>query len=154
MYVYVHVHVHGVETGINELEIANALKPIRVTRAKTVDFLIPADAELVLEGRIFLEERHPEGPFIDLTETVDVIREEPIFEVRKITHRKTAIWQGLLPGRSEHKVLMGMPREPTVFRKIKERGINVLDVNITPGGASWLHVAVKVRKQNEDDDER
>jgi UbiD family decarboxylase len=141
----------SVETGINELEIANALKPIRVTKAKTVDLMIPADAEFVLEGRIYLEERHAEGPFIDLTETVDVIREEPIFEVKKITHRKSAIWQGLLPGRSEHKVLMGMPREPTVFRKIKERGIDVLDVNITPGGSSWLHVAVKVRKQHEDD---
>ncbi len=141
----------SVETGINELEIANALKPIRVTKAKTVDLMIPADSEFVLEGRIFLEERHAEGPFIDLTETVDVIRQEPIFEVKKITHRKSAIWQGLLPGRSEHKVLMGMPREPTIFRKIKERGIDVLDVNITPGGASWLHVAVKVRKRNEDD---
>lgn len=141
----------SVETGINELEIANALKPINVVKAKTVDLLIPADAEFVLEGRIFFEERHAEGPFIDLTETVDVIREEPIFEVKKITHRKNAIWQGLLPGRSEHKILMGMPREPTVFRKVKERGIDVLDVNITPGGSSWLHVAVKVRKKHEDD---
>ncbi|MDF1537720.1 MAG: UbiD family decarboxylase [Candidatus Thorarchaeota archaeon] len=141
----------SVETGINELEIANALKPINVVKAKTVDLLIPADAEFVLEGRIFYEERHAEGPFIDLTETVDVIREEPVFEVKKITHRKNAIWQGLLPGRSEHKILMGMPREPTIFRKIKERGIDVLDVNITPGGSSWLHVAVKVRKQNDDD---
>jgi len=141
----------SVETGINELEIANALSPIRVTKAKTVDLMIPADCEFVLEGRVVLEEKHAEGPFIDLTETVDVIRQEPIFEVKKITHRKTAIWQGLLPGRSEHKILMGMPREPTVFRKIKERGINVLDVYITPGGASWLHVAVKIQKKNEDD---
>jgi 2,5-furandicarboxylate decarboxylase 1 len=141
----------SVETGINELEIANALSPIRVTKAKTVDLMIPADCEFVLEGRVVLEEKHAEGPFIDLTETVDVVRQEPIFEVKKITHRKSAIWQGLLPGRSEHKILMGMPREPTVFRKIKERGINVLDVYITPGGASWLHVAVKIKKKNEDD---
>ncbi|MHA1882894.1 MAG: UbiD family decarboxylase [Candidatus Thorarchaeota archaeon] len=141
----------SVETGVNELEIANALRSTRVTKAKSVDLLIPADTEFVLEGRIFLDERHDEGPFIDLTETVDVVREEPIFEVKKITHRKTAIWQGLLPGRAEHKVLMGMPREPTVFRKIKERGIDVLDVNITPGGASWLHIAVKVKKKQEDD---
>jgi len=141
----------SVETGINELEIANALRKISVTQAKTVDLMIPADSEFVLEGRIILEEKHDEGPFIDLTETVDVIRQEPIFEVKKITHRKTAIWQGLLPGRDEHKILMGMPREPTIFRKIKERGIDVLDVNITPGGASWLHVAVKIRKKNEDD---
>ena len=141
----------SVETGINELEIANALSPIRLTKAKTVDLMIPADCEFVLEGKIILEEKHDEGPFIDLTETVDVIRQEPIFEVKKITHRKNAIWQGLLPGRLEHKILMGMPREPTVFKKIQERGINVLDVYITPGGASWLHVAVKVQKKNEDD---
>lgn len=141
----------SVETGINELEIANALSPIRLTKAKTVDLMIPADCEFVLEGRVMLEEKHDEGPFIDLTETVDVVRQEPIFEVKKITHRKSAIWQGLLPGRSEHKILMGMPREPTVFKKIKERGINVIDVNITPGGASWLHVAVKIQKKNEDD---
>ena len=141
----------SVETGVDELEIANALGPIRVTKAKTVDLMIPADSEFVLEGRVFLEEKADEGPFIDLTETVDVIRQEPIFEVKKITHRKTAIWQGLLPGRSEHKVLMGMPREPTVFRKVAERGVDVLDVNITPGGASWLHIAIKIRKKNEDD---
>ena len=141
----------SVETGVDELEIANALRPIRVTKAKTVDLMIPADSEFVLEGRVFLEEKADEGPFIDLTETVDVIRQEPIFEVKKITHRKTAIWQGLLPGRSEHKVLMGMPREPTVFRKVAEKGVDVLDVNITPGGASWLHIAIKIRKKNEDD---
>ncbi|MFW9908435.1 MAG: UbiD family decarboxylase [Candidatus Thorarchaeota archaeon] len=141
----------SVETGINELEIANALQKIDVVKAKTVDLMIPADCEFVLEGRIVLEETHSEGPFIDLTETVDVIRQEPVFEVKKITHRKNAIWQALLPGRSEHKILMGMPREPTIFKKVKDRGIDVLDVYITPGGASWLHVAVKIRKKNDDD---
>ncbi|UCE09998.1 MAG: UbiD family decarboxylase [Candidatus Thorarchaeota archaeon] len=141
----------SVETGIDELEIANALRSIRVTKAKTVDLLIPADCEFVLEGRVVLQEKHDEGPFIDLTETVDVIRQEPTFQVRKITHRKNAIWQALLPGRAEHKILMGMPREPTVYKSIKDAGIDVLDVNITPGGASWLHVAVKVRKKHEDE---
>ncbi|MFW9798814.1 MAG: UbiD family decarboxylase [Candidatus Thorarchaeota archaeon] len=141
----------SVETGVNELEIANALRPIRVTKAKTVDLMIPADCEFVLEGRVILDEKHDEGPFIDLTETVDIIRQEPVFEVKKITHRKNAIWQALLPGRLEHKILMGMPREPTVFRSIKERGVDVLDVNITPGGTSWLHIAVQIRKSNEDD---
>lgn len=141
----------SVETGINELEIANALRPSKVVRAKTVDLMIPAECEFVLEGRVFLEEKRDEGPFIDLTETVDVVRQEPVVEVKKITHRKNAIWQALLPGRSEHKILMGMPREPTIFKQVKDKGIDVVDVNITPGGASWLHVAVKIRKNNEDD---
>jgi len=141
----------SVETGVNELEIANALREMRVTKAKTVDLLIPADCEFVLEGTVYLEEKQDEGPFIDLTETVDVVRQEPVFEVKKITHRKTGIWQALLPGKLEHKLLMGMPREPTVFRKVKERGVDVLDVYITPGGASWLHIALKIDKKHDDD---
>jgi UbiD family decarboxylase len=98
-----------------------------------------------------LEERHVEGPFVDLTETYDMVREEPVFEVKKITHRKDAIWQALLPGALEHKVLMGMPREPTIFNKVNEIGVKCLDVNINPGGCSWLHAIVKIDKKSEDD---
>lgn len=141
----------SVETGINELEIANALKPIRITKAKSVDLMIPADCQFVLEGTVILDEKADEGPFIDLTETVDVVRQEPVFKVKKITHRKNGIWQALLPGRAEHKVLMGMPREPTVYREIKKQGVDVRDVNLTPGGSSWLHIAVSINKKNEDD---
>ncbi|MFX1533939.1 MAG: UbiD family decarboxylase [Promethearchaeota archaeon] len=141
----------SVQTGINELEIANALSKTRITKGKSVDLLIPADCEVVLEGKVYMKERAPEGPFIDLTETYDVVREEPVFEVKKITHRKNPIWQALLPGALEHKILMGMPREPTIFKKVNEAGIKCLDVNINPGGSSWLHAIVKIDKKNEDD---
>jgi UbiD family decarboxylase len=141
----------SVEIGINELEIANALEPIRVVKAKTSDLLIPADCEWVIEGKVYRDKRHDEGPFIDLTETYDVIRNEPIFEVTCISHRKDAIWQALLPGAFEHKLLMGMPREPTIFRKVNEKGVHCLDVNINPGGCSWLHAIVKIDKQREED---
>ncbi|MHA1349497.1 MAG: UbiD family decarboxylase domain-containing protein, partial [Promethearchaeota archaeon] len=115
------------------------------------DLLIPAEAEFILEGKVILEEKHAEGPFVDLTETYDVIREEPVFEVKKITHRKDAIWQALLPGALEHKILMGMPREPTIFNKVNETGVKCLDVNISPGGSSWLHAIVQIDKKFEDD---
>ena len=141
----------SVDIGIDELQIANALEPLSVVKAKTVDLTIPAEAEFVLEGRVYLEETHAEGPFVDLTELYDMVREEPIFEVKKITHRKDAIWQALLPGMLEHKVLMGMPREPTIFKKVTEAGIKCLDVNINPGGCSWLHAIVQIDKQNEED---
>jgi len=141
----------SIELGKDELGIANALEPLAVVKAKTVDLLIPSDCEFVLEGRIVLEERANEGPFVDLTETLDVVRQEPVFTVKKITHRKDAIWQALLPGALEHKVLMGMPREPTIFKKVNEAGVKCLDVNVNPGGCSWLHSIVKIEKQNEDD---
>jgi len=141
----------SVELGQDELEIANSLKPIKVTKAKTFDALIPAECEFVFEGTISLEEKANEGPFVDLTETQDFVRQEPVFTVTKITHRKDAIWQALLPGKFEHKVLMGMPREPTIFKKVNEAGIKCIDVNINAGGCSWLHARVKIDKQKPDD---
>lgn len=143
----------SVDKGINEMEIANALEPFDLVKARTVNVLVPAEAEFILEGVVHLERTHPEGPFVDLTETYDVVRDEPVFIVQAITHRKDAIWHALLPGGLEHKVLMGMPREPTIFRKVNEV-VHCLDVHINPGGCSWLHVILKIKKQNEDDGKR
>lgn len=140
----------SVEIGTSELEIANALQPFQVVRARSVDVLVPAQAEFVLEGVVYRDRRHAEGPFVDLTGTYDVVRQEPVFEVKSVTYRKDAIWQALLPGALEHKLLMGMPREPTIYRKVNEVA-RCLDVNVSPGGSSWLHAVVQIDKQGEDD---
>jgi UbiD family decarboxylase len=141
----------SVEIGFDELNIANALQTIKLVKAHVVDLLIPAETEFVLEGRVYKDEKHDEGPFVDLTETYDIVREEPVFEVKKITHRKDPIWQALLPGALEHKILMGMPREPTIFNKVNEIGVKCLDVNVNPGGCSWLHAIVQIDKKSEED---
>jgi anhydromevalonate phosphate decarboxylase len=146
----------SVDLGIDELEIANALstqllnEPLNLVHAKTVDLLIPAEAEFVLEGTVYRDQCHQEGPFVDLTETYDIVRNEPVFVVKTITHRKDAIWHALLPGALEHKLLMGMPREPTIFKKVNEV-VKCVDVNVNPGGCSWLHAIVQINKQAEDD---
>ena len=140
----------SVEIGVDELEIASALQSLQVVKAKTVDVFVPADAEFILEGTVYLNRRHSEGPFVDLTETQDVVRQEPVFELKAITHREDAIWQALLPGALEHKLLMGMPREPTIFRKVNQV-VECLDVNVNPGGCSWLHAIVQIKKRSEDD---
>lgn len=139
----------SVELGVDEMTLANSLEPLKMAKAKTVDVLVPADAEFVLEGRI-IKETHSEGPFIDLTETYDVVREQQVFEVRAITHRKDAVWHALLPGALEHKLLMGMPREPTIFKEVN-KVCGCRDVLITPGGCSWLHAVVQIDKRSEDD---
>ncbi|MBN1218141.1 MAG: UbiD family decarboxylase [Anaerolineae bacterium] len=140
----------SVDLGIDELDIANALEPLPLARAKTVDLLIPAETEFVLEGTVYLNRRHAEGPFVDLTETQDIVRQEPMFEVKAVTHRRDALWHALLPGVLEHKLLMGMPREPTIFKKVNEV-VKCLDVNVNPGGCSWLHAIVQIDKQTGDD---
>jgi len=103
----------------------------------------------VLEGRI-AEETASEGPFLDTTGILDRVRQQPVIEVKCITHRRNPMYQTLLPGRSEHKFLMGMPREPTIFNEVN-KVCECKDVYITPGGCSWLHAVVQIKKQKPDE---
>ncbi len=135
--------------GVSELDIAHALAPTPLVRCLTNDLVVPAEAEFVLEGRI-THELAPEGPFVDLTETIDIVRSQPIIVVDCITHRREAVYHALLPGRLEHKLLMGMPKEPSIFAAVNEV-VTCRNVYITPGGASWLHAVVQISKKQPDD---
>jgi UbiD family decarboxylase len=135
--------------GVDELAMANALEKTTLVKCKTVDLDAPKDCEIVLEGRI-TKERAPEGPFLDLTGIIDRVRQQPVIEIRCITHREKPIFQTILAGRKEHKFLMGMPREPTIFNEVS-KVCECKDVYITPGGCSWLHAVVQIKKHNPDD---
>lgn len=135
--------------GIDELSVAQALAPTPLVKCLTVDLEVPADAEIVLEGRI-TRRLVEEGPFMDLTETMDIVRDQPVIEIDLITHRRNPIFHALLPGGLEHKMLMGMPREPTIFAEVNKVA-RCTGVSITPGGASWLHAVVQIEKQGPDD---
>ena len=135
---------------VNELEIANSMKPLKLVKCLTNDLLVPADAELVLEGVLTSKERHKEGPFPDISGTFDVVRDEPVVIIRKITHRKNPIYQGLLPAYNEHRLLMGMPKEPTIYNAVNEVA-KCRNVLITPGGCCWLHALIQIEKRNADD---
>jgi len=135
--------------GVDELGMTNALEKTELVKCKTINLEIPRDCEIVLEGRI-TKERTPEGPFLDLTGIVDRIRQQPVIEIKCITHRKNPIYQTILAGRNEHKFLMGMPREPTIFNEVN-KVCECKDVYITPGGCSWLHAVVQIKKHSPDD---
>ena len=135
--------------GVDELGMANALDKTELVKCKTIDLEVPADSEFVLEGRI-TKEKTAEGPFLDLTGTIDKVRQQPIIEIKCITHREKPIYQTILAGRNEHKFLMGMPKEPTIFNEVN-KVCQCKDVYITPGGCSWLHAIVQIHKQKPDD---
>ena len=135
--------------GVNELHLAQALAPTPLVRCRSNDLLVPAEAEWVLEGRL-THELTAEGPFIDLTETYDVVRLQPVIEIETITHRRAPIYQALLPGLAEHKLLMGLPREPTIYAAVNQV-CDCLNVCLTGGGMNWLHAVVQIDKQHADD---
>ena len=135
--------------GVDELGMANALEETKLVKCKTIDVEVPRDCEIVLEGRI-TKEVVSEGPFLDLTGIVDRVRQQPVIEIKCITHRKNPIYQTILAGRNEHKILMGMPKEPTIFNEVN-KFCKCTDVYITTGGCSWLHAVVQITKQSPDD---
>ncbi|WP_374687105.1 UbiD family decarboxylase [Promineifilum sp.] len=135
--------------GVDELSVAHALAPTPLVKCLTNNLAVPADAEIVLEGRI-TKRLVDEGPFMDLTETMDITRMQPVIEIDLITHRRDPIYHALLPGGLEHKLLMGMPKEPTIFAEVNKVA-RCTGAVITPGGASWLHAVVQIDKQGPDD---
>jgi len=136
-------------SGVDEFSIANALDKTPMVKCITKNLEVPADSEFVFEGRL-TKEVDREGPFLDLTETRDFERKEPVFVVDCITHRKDAMYQALIPGRFEHKILMGMPKEPTIYDEVS-KVVKCKNVLVTMGGGSWLHGIVQIEKKHPDD---
>jgi len=106
-------------------------------------------AEIVFEGYIDAE-RASEGPFVDITGTRDFPRMEPVIHLTKMMTREVPIYHGLLPSGREHKMLMGLPYEPLIF-KAASKVADVRDVLLTEGGCSYLHAAVQIKKRDQSD---
>ncbi|MCK4327844.1 MAG: UbiD family decarboxylase [Candidatus Diapherotrites archaeon] len=139
----------GPPSGVDELSIANAMGETPLVKCVTKDLEVPAETEIVLEGRL-TKDLDAEGPFVDLTETRDYERQEPVVVIDAITMRKDAMYQAILPGRLEHKTLMGMPKEPTIYDEVS-KVCDCRNVYMTMGGGSWLHGIVQIAKKNDDE---
>ncbi len=106
-------------------------------------------AEIVLEGSIG-PEMAAEGPFVDITGTYDPVRQQPVIEFSRMYLKEDPIYHGILPAGDEHKLLMGAPYEPKIYRAVSEV-TTVKDVLLTKGGAGYLHGVVQIRKNTQGD---
>lgn len=145
----------SVDFGTDELTIASAMHkaghgfPLKVAKCDN-GLVVPADCEYVLEGRITAE-TCSEGPFVDIAGTYDEIRDQPVVKIDRVWSKKDPIFQLLLPGGYEHFLLMGVPREPVIFRTVRQAVPNVRNVRLTEGGCCWLNGVVSISKNKEGD---
>jgi len=137
---------------IDETGLAARFAPLELRRCKTVDLEVPADCQLVIEGR-FTGETGPEGPFVDITGTMDIVRRQPVFEITRISGKADPLHYTILPAGMDHKTLMGVPKELDMYRELG-KVCRCLDVRVTPGGSSWLHAAIRIAKAGPDDGKR
>ena len=107
------------------------------------------DAEIVLEGFITAELTE-EGPFVDITGTYDPVRMQHIIEFTGMYTKPDFIYHGILPGGDEHKVLMGCPYEPKIYKAVA--GVTeVRNVVLTKGGCGYLHAVIQIKKSTQGD---
>jgi UbiD family decarboxylase len=110
--------------------------------------LVP-DAEIVLEGFITADLTE-EGPFVDITGTYDPVRMQHIIEFTGMYMKPDFIYHGILPGGDEHKVLMGCPYEPKIYKAVA--GVTeVRNVILTKGGCGYLHAVIQIKKSTQGD---
>ncbi|MDD3984814.1 MAG: UbiD family decarboxylase [Methanobacterium sp.] len=136
----------------DELEVANTFHngELKLIKCDTVDLEVP-DCEILLEGQILPHKRAPEGPFVDLTDTYDVIRQEPIIKLSKMHYKDNPLYHAIMPAGNEHKLLQGLPQEPRIYKAVQNTVPTVKNVVLTEGGCCWLHAAISIQKQTPGD---
>ncbi|RJS49904.1 MAG: hypothetical protein CIT03_00145 [Methanobacterium sp.] len=136
----------------DEMEVANSFHggDMKLLQCETVDLEVP-EAEIIMEGKILANERANEGPFVDLTDTYDIIRQEPVIELEKMHIKNDALYHAIFPAGFEHRLLQGLPQEPRIYNAVQNTVPTVKNVVLTEGGCCWLHAAVSIKKQTQGD---
>lgn len=132
---------------LNELELARVFHEFQCVSIRGIH--VPVASEVVMAGRILHDETVDEGPFVDITGTWDIQRKEPVIEVEEIYTQDDPMWQVILPGGAEHRLLMGLPQEPRILKVVRNAVPSVRNVVLTPGGCHWLHAVVSIKKRVE-----
>lgn len=132
-----------------EFQYASALRQSPVELVRLENGVPVPHAEIVLEGYI-TGKRAPEGPFVDITGTRDLVREEPVIRLTKMMTHEDPIYHGLLPAGGEHKMLMGVPYEPLIYKAVSKVA-KVKNVILTKGGCTYFHAVIQIEKESEAD---
>jgi 2,5-furandicarboxylate decarboxylase 1 len=135
----------------DELDIAGSLygKPIELVKGDSVDLEVPAQAEIVLEGRLLPELREMEGPFGEYPKYYGPASLKPVIELTAMTSRRHPIYQTIVPASMEHLLLGGIPREGGLLQLVKSAVPTTCGVYLTPGGVCRYHAVISIDKQNE-----
>src|SRR6188768_341278 len=120
--------VQKIPETLDELHVAGALvgAPINVVKAKTVDLLVPAEAEIVIEGFIDTEYLEPEAPFGESHGHVNLQEYNAFMDVTAITRRKNAVLTSIISQvtPSESSLIKRVSLEPLLLQSLKALGLN------------------------------
>jgi 4-hydroxy-3-polyprenylbenzoate decarboxylase len=134
---------------MSEYQFAGLLRgsSVELVDCRTVPLKVPANAEIVIEGRVSLSEKQPEGPYADHTGYFNAVDHFPVFTASAITMRRDAIYMSTFTGRppDEPSVLGEALNEmfvPLLIQQFPE----IVDFWLPPEACSYRVAVVAIRK--------
>ncbi len=130
-------------------ETAGAIlgEPLRLVPSETLgdDFLVPADAEIVIEGVMPPGDRRPEAPFGEYPRYVGPQRWGPYIKVTAMTHRRDAIFQDIMVGHTHW--VSSLSLEGKVFDTVKRAVPTARNVYLPMSGCGTFHAYVQIQNR-------
>jgi 2,5-furandicarboxylate decarboxylase 1 len=130
----------------NDWEVAGGLRgaPVELTRCKTCDLEVPATAEVVIELEIDMDQTVMEGPLGEYTGYYTPPSLKPVARVTAITHRRNAIFQGLLTGKpvTENHILKQIPFEASFLKVLKAQFPTITSVSVRASAGVSFYVVI------------
>jgi len=141
--------------GNNDYLTASAFlgEPLRLTPSETWgdNFLVPADAEVIIEGEIPPGVRDSQNPFGEILGYYQVEMKVPVIEVTAITHRKNAIVEDFWPGHMDHWNLGSIPKEGSAYNIIKRNVPGIKAIHLPPSGCGRCICYISIKKEFENE---
>lgn len=125
----------------SELEVAARIDgaALKMRRCRTIDLDVPADTEIVIEGRILPGVRRPEGPFGEFMGYYVPVGENHVFEVTAVVARRDPLFHGLICGSPEDLRLLELAVATRTYQAIQAAKLRgVIDVSCTPFAMSTV----------------
>ncbi len=135
----------------DEYEIIGGLlqEPLRLVPSETYGdkLMVPADAEIIIEGEILPNLREPEGPFGEFTGYYGPQRWSPVVKIKAITHRKNPIYLNVLCGHPDTSIVGGIAKEACFYEELKRLMPGIQAVHLPISGCCRFHAYISIKQR-------
>ncbi|WP_411288718.1 UbiD family decarboxylase [Phenylobacterium sp.] len=134
---------------LSEYQFAGLMRGAKVelVAAKTVPLMVPANAEIVLEGHVLLDEYADEGPYGDHTGYYNSVEKFPVFQISAITMRRDPIYLTTFTGRPpDEPSVLGEALNEVFIPLLRQQFPEIVDFWLPPEGCSYRIAVVSMKK--------
>jgi 4-hydroxy-3-polyprenylbenzoate decarboxylase len=134
---------------LSEYQFAGMLRgrKVELVDCKTVPLKVPANAEIVLEGHVSLDEYRDEGPYGDHTGYYNSVEQFPVFTISAITMRRDPIYLSTFTGRPpDEPSVLGEALNEVFIPLLTQQFPEIVDFWLPPEGCSYRIAVVSMRK--------